>query len=190
MKVGATHKWFYDKGEWKETKITPDLWRISFSVTKRRAGKAPKGSGAPVGTGYHWYIVAHQIVKKLNANDYTTDLIGLKYKLSHMRATKKSWNIKTPTQRNHLIAFLKEWLSQLENGSVPFDVEYDGKNYKGEAVPIPGTCEGKICHMFDITMNDEHVGIMRLLKHGWKLDQIKDQKLVDAIGNDISSKHK
>jgi hypothetical protein len=26
MKVGRSHKWFYDKGEWRETKITPDLW--------------------------------------------------------------------------------------------------------------------------------------------------------------------
>src|SRR5687768_15628500 len=48
MQVGRSHKWFYDKGEWKDTKITPDLWRISYAVTKRRAGKAPKGSGAAV----------------------------------------------------------------------------------------------------------------------------------------------
>ena len=24
MKVGGTHKWYYDKGEWKEKKIAPD----------------------------------------------------------------------------------------------------------------------------------------------------------------------
>src|SRR6186713_919566 len=59
MAVGRSHKWYYDKGEWKETKITPDLWRLVYSVTKRRAGKAPKGSGVPVGTAYHWYILAH-----------------------------------------------------------------------------------------------------------------------------------
>src|SRR5215204_7485293 len=77
MQVGRSHKWYYDKGEWKETKITPDLWRIFYSVTKRRAGKAPKGSGAKVGTAYHWYILAHQRVEKLNANDYSTTLMGL-----------------------------------------------------------------------------------------------------------------
>jgi hypothetical protein len=43
MKVGRSHKWYYDKGEWKERKITPDLWEISYSVTKRRAGQAPEG---------------------------------------------------------------------------------------------------------------------------------------------------
>ncbi len=33
MQVGRSHKWYYDKGEWKEKKITPDLWEISYSVT-------------------------------------------------------------------------------------------------------------------------------------------------------------
>ncbi|MGI0043541.1 MAG: hypothetical protein ACRD47_07500 [Nitrososphaeraceae archaeon] len=27
-------------------------------MDKRRAGNAPEGSGVPVGTEYHWYIVA------------------------------------------------------------------------------------------------------------------------------------
>ena len=88
MKIGRSHKWYYDKGEWKEKKITPDLWEIRYEVTKRRAGKAPKGSGAPVGTGYHWYILAHQEVLKLNEDDYTTVLSGLKYKIAHKRAAK------------------------------------------------------------------------------------------------------
>ncbi|HZD35435.1 MAG TPA: hypothetical protein VE130_09545 [Nitrososphaeraceae archaeon] len=72
MKVGRSHKWYYDKGEWKEKKITPNQWDFTFSVDKRRAGKAPEGSGAPVGTEYHWYILAYQDVKKMDANRYTT----------------------------------------------------------------------------------------------------------------------
>src|SRR6476620_12728778 len=92
MKVGRSHKWYYDKGEWKETKITPDLWEISYSVTKRRAGKAPKGSGVPIGTEYHWYIISHQNVKKLNEDDYTTSMSGLKYKLAHKRARNDKWS--------------------------------------------------------------------------------------------------
>jgi hypothetical protein len=40
MKVGRSHKWYYDKGEWKEKKITPDKWEFSYAVTKRRAGHA------------------------------------------------------------------------------------------------------------------------------------------------------
>jgi hypothetical protein len=115
MKIGRSHKWYYDKGEWKETKVTPDLWTISYAVTKRRAGHAPEGSGVPVGTEYHWYILAHQHVRKLNANDYTTALTGLKYKLAHKRADKDKWNISEKAQRKHLIKMLKDMIVQLEN---------------------------------------------------------------------------
>src|SRR5436309_2132009 len=86
MKVGRSLKWYYDKGEWKDKKITPDKWQISYAVTKRRAGRAPEGSGVPVGTEYHWFIVAHQNTHKISANDYTTSLSGLKFKVAHRRA--------------------------------------------------------------------------------------------------------
>src|SRR3954468_10986165 len=108
MKVGKSHKWYYDKGEWHETKITPDLWEINYAVTKRRAGKAPKGSGVPKGTGYHWFIVAHQNVNKLNLDDYSTSMNGLKFKLAHKRADKQKWNTSAATQRKNLIKFFKE----------------------------------------------------------------------------------
>ena len=72
MKVGRTHKWYYDKGEWKEKKVTPDKWQFAYNVTKRRAGIAPEGSGVPLGTEYHWYILANQNVKKIDANSYTS----------------------------------------------------------------------------------------------------------------------
>jgi hypothetical protein len=185
MQIGRSHKWYYDKGEWKETKITPDLWRIFYSVVKRRAGKAPKGSGAKVGTAYHWYILAHQRVQKLNANDYTTTLMGLKYKLAHKRADTEKWNVKTVTQRAHLIKFLKEWIRQLEEEVIPLELEYDGKTYKGEGVPVPETCEEGVCFQLDITLNDENLGIIRSGKTGWKMDNIKDQKFIDAIGQEI-----
>lgn len=103
MKVGRTHKWYYDKGEWKEKKLTPDKWQFSYNVTKRRAGNAPEGSGVPVGTEYHWYILANQNVKKLDANNYTTSMIGLKYKLAHKRAERKNWSSSDKAQRNRLI---------------------------------------------------------------------------------------
>lgn len=186
MQVGRSHKWYYDKGEWKETKITPDLWRIFYSVTKRRAGRAPKGSGAKVGTAYHWYILAHQRVEKLNANDYSTTLMGLKYKLAHKRADKDKWSAKTPTMRNHLIRFLKDWLKQLEEEVISLEFEYKEETNKGEGVPVPGTCENGFCSQLDITLNEENLGIIRLGKSGWKMDNIKDQKFIDAIGNEIT----
>ena len=132
MKIGRSHKWYYDKGEWKETKITPDLWQINYAVIKRRAGKAPEGSGVPVGTEYHWYIMAHQNVRKLDANNYTTSLTGLKYKVAHKRADKDKWSVTEQTQRKRLIKFLQGMIKELEaqNG-------LGGKGEKG------GTKEGK-----------------------------------------------
>jgi hypothetical protein len=185
MQVGRSHKWYYDKGEWKETKITPDLWEISYAVTKRRAGKAPEGSGVPVGTGYHWYIFSHQVVKKLNANDYSTEMTGLKYKLAHKRANKDKWSATAKTQRKNLVKFLKQMIAQLEADPVPIEFEYKDKNYKGEAVPIIGTCGEGVCFELDITLNDEQLGIIRNSKSGWKMDLVKDKGLIRAIGEEI-----
>lgn len=185
MQVGRSHKWYYDKGEWKETKINPDLWEISYSVTKRRAGRAPEGSGVPVGTGYHWYILAHQNVTKLNANDYTTSLSGLKYKLAHKRASKETWSGTPKTQRKHLVAIFKEMIALMEQEAIPIEIEHKGKTYKGEALPIPESCHDGVCDQLDVTLNDEHMGIIRNTPSGWKMKYVKDQKLVDAIGEEI-----
>jgi hypothetical protein len=114
MKIGRSHKWNYDPGVWKETKVTPDRWEIEYAVTKRRAGRAPEGSGVPVGTSYHWYILAHQNVTKLNANDYSTSLTGMKIKLAHQRAGTGKWSASTAAQRRALIQVLEEMIADLE----------------------------------------------------------------------------
>jgi hypothetical protein len=105
---------YYDQGEWKEKKINPDKWEISYAVTKRRAGRAPEGSGVPVGTQYHWYIVAHQHVRKLNANDYTTTMTGIKYKLAHKRFDKEKWSASDRAQRKRLIKLFQGMIAELE----------------------------------------------------------------------------
>jgi len=114
MKIGRSHKWYYDKGEWKEKKVTPDQWEINYEVMKRRAGKAPEGSGVPVGTAYHWYILADQTVTKLNANDYSTAMTGFKFKLAHRRADKDKWSASPRAQRKHLIKILEQMIQELE----------------------------------------------------------------------------
>ena len=116
MKIGRRHKWYYDKGEWKERKVTPDKWAFEYAVTKRRAGKAPAGSGVPVGTEYHWYILAHQHARKLNANDYTTSMSVIKYKVAHKRAGHEKWNASDNAQRKRLIRLLHEMIAELERG--------------------------------------------------------------------------
>jgi hypothetical protein len=114
MRVGRTHKWYYDKGEWKEKKVTPDKWQFSYNVTKRRAGNAPEGSGVPVGTEYNWYILANQNVKKLDANNYTTSMIGLKYKLAHKRADRNNWSLSDNAQRKRLIEILESLIENIK----------------------------------------------------------------------------
>jgi hypothetical protein len=114
MKVGRGHKWDYEPGEWTEKKLTPDKWEFRYAVTKRRRGRAPEGSGVPVGTQYHWYILAHQTVTKLDANAYTTDMAGVKYKLSHRRADKQAWSASDRAQRKRLLAILNQLSSEIE----------------------------------------------------------------------------
>jgi len=186
MQIGRSHKWYYDKGEWKDKKITPDLWEIRYAVTKRRAGKAPKGSGAPVGTGYHWYIMAHQEVLKLNEDDYTTVLSGLKYKIAHKRAAKGSWSASVPTQHKTLLKFLKEMVAQLEKKPVPLKFTYRDVEYQGEGVPIPGTCNNGVCYDLEINLNGRHVGMLHRLKNNWKIEGVEDEKFVSAIGDVVT----
>jgi hypothetical protein len=114
VKIGRGHKWYYDRGERKEKKITPDLWEFTYAPPKRRAGNAPEGSGVPVGTEYHWYIAAHQNVRKLNANDYATSMTGLKFKVAHKRADNDKWSASEGAQRKRLIEFLSEVIESLE----------------------------------------------------------------------------
>lgn len=122
MKIGRTHKWYYDKGEWKEKKITPDLWHFTYAVTKRRAGRAPEGSGVPTGTEYDWYIAAHQNVRKLNANDYTTSMTGLKFKVAHKRADSDKWSSGDAARKRRLVNFLREIIDSIESGGEEGDL--------------------------------------------------------------------
>ncbi len=186
MQVGRSHKWYYDKGEWHDRKVTPDKWEITYSVTKRRAGKAPEGSGVPVGTGYHWFILAHQFVHKLNADDYTTTMVGLKLKLAHKRANKNKWNVTDSTARKHLIEGLQQFIKQLKDNPrsfeyVPLDFEFQKKKYSGFAVPMMASCNGS-CHDLDVTLNDKHIGILRSTTKGWRMTNVKPQGFVNMIG--------
>ena len=118
MRVGGTHQWYYDKGEWKEKKIAPDKWEFTYATNKRRAWQAPEGSGVPVGTEYHWYLLAHQNVRKLDANSYTTSMEGLKYKLAHKRAEIGKWSSTDYAQKERLIQILEGLIDQLKKEMV------------------------------------------------------------------------
>lgn len=192
MKVGRTHHWYYDKGDWKEKKVTPQKWELSYSTIKRRAGKAPEGSGVPAGTGYHWFILAHQYVEKLNANDYITQMVGIKYKLAHKRAGKATWNASGTAQKKQLVEILKSLISELEANPeqmtpIPLKVEYRHKLYEGTAVPVPAACENGACYDLDITLNKKHIGVLRRTGDKWKITELQSQGLANAIGEQITA---
>jgi hypothetical protein len=129
MKVGRSHRWKYDAGDWSERKVTPDEWTFHYEVHKRRAGRAPEGSGAPVGTEYHWYVLADQFVQKLDANTYRTAMSGLKVKLAHRRAGADTWSASDAARRRHLIAALQALIVRLEGDELTTVAE--------EALPAP-----------------------------------------------------
>src|SRR5438874_13490460 len=117
MKVGRAHHWTY-KGEWTERKIGPDLWEVDFRARKTRKGKAPAGSGAPVGTEYHWFFVpTSQTARKTDANHYETRLQGLKWKLGFRPATAATWDYQWAktgeTARQRAIRILEQTLADL-----------------------------------------------------------------------------
>lgn len=186
MKVGRSHKWYYDKGEWRETKITPELWEIHYEVTKRRAGHAPKGSGVPVDTEYHWYIMAHQDVCKLNKDDYTTEMTGIKLKLAHKRAANQKWSSSIKAQRKKLVKFLKDYVEKLEQDPIPLEIQYKGKTLKGEAVPVSQTCREKVCYELEVSLDNTNLGLIQCTPKEWKMKYVADKKLVHAIGEEIS----
>jgi hypothetical protein len=117
MAVGRGHKWKYEAGDWTEKKITPDKWEIQYGVKKHRKGHAPEGSGAPVGTSHRWYILAEQVVTKLDANTYSTELKGTKYKVAHKRAGKDAWSASDRAQRRALVRILREAITEAERAS-------------------------------------------------------------------------
>lgn len=115
MEVGGRHKWRYDPGEWREQKVSPDEWTFTYAVNKRRAGRAPEGSGAPVGTAYNWCIVATQIVRKLDADTYSTQMVGAKHKIAHMRASTGAWSASEKTMRRRMAEVLDAMAARLRS---------------------------------------------------------------------------
>lgn len=68
---------------------------------------------------------------------------------------------------------------------VPIHIEYNGETYKGAGIPVSYTCKEGVCFELDITLNNEHLGIISYNKDHWAMKGASDQGLVEAIGNEI-----
>jgi hypothetical protein len=121
MQIGGTHNWLYKNGIWNETKLTPDKWKINFKCEKHRMREAPQDSGAGIGSGFNWFIIADQKAIKRNENVYSTEMNGLKFKVGHKRPQWKNWSYNYPEQPSYkqsVIQLLEEVLKQLRTSDV------------------------------------------------------------------------
>ena len=115
MAIGQSHEWNYNNGIWTETKVEPNKWDIQFKSLKTRSHLAPDDTGAQIGTQYHWYILADQKVKKIDANSYDTMMTGMKFKVGHRLPNWKHWSYQYPEQlsyKQQLIAILERALKE------------------------------------------------------------------------------
>lgn len=85
---------------------------------------------------------------------------------------------------------MKELIAQVEKEPVPLEFDFDGKKYRGEAIPITQACSNGICLAHDITLNDHYLGILHKMKSGWKMDEESNKKLVNTIGEGIANWYK
>jgi hypothetical protein len=119
MRVGGSHTWHYTDALWREEKISPDAWAFTLTSVKKRDQSAPPGSGAAVFTEYHWYLLAHQWVRKIDADSYTTFMSGLKYKVAHRRPHWQRWSNEYPgndSERERIVEILSHTLDRLRTG--------------------------------------------------------------------------
>lgn len=102
MKVTGTHEWDYNKCKCSEQKVHPDVWVTSQSAIKKRTRDAPKNSGVPVNTKYHWLWIGDQIATKLNENEYDVRMQVLKFKVGHKRPYWKMFSYMYDGQLSYL----------------------------------------------------------------------------------------
>lgn len=77
--------------------------------------------------------------------------------------------------------------------TVPLELDYNGRHYRGQAVPVRSSCSQEVCFELDVTLNGERLGHIYCGKNmQWRLegaaDQLlvdKNQLLVDKIGQEI-----
>lgn len=141
VRVGDGHDWRYPHGRWREAKTAPDRWRVTFTADKHRQRPAPPGSGADVDTRYHWYLIAHQRVRKLDKDTYATRLEGHKFKLGHRRPAWRRFSYAYDDQPGLLALVIDALETRLEevrarrsDGQTPLEAFARDRSSPGEGV--------------------------------------------------------
>jgi hypothetical protein len=76
-------------------------------------------------------------------------------------------------------------IEQLRHEPITLEFEAGAKSYQGYAQAIEQTLHDGIYDVFEITLNDKNLGLIRRMKSGWKMELITDKKLIRAIGSAI-----
>ena len=122
MVVGGRHTWVYPHALWRERKVAPNRWEFTLASVKEREVDAPNGSGAPIDSQYHWYILADQHVRKVDSNTYSTLMRGTKFKLAHKRADRNRWSTdygQGPSKREKIVSILEATLAEIKGPTQP-----------------------------------------------------------------------
>lgn len=91
-RVGVNKAWAAG-GRWREVKVSPEKWGFEWTGTQTRLGsQAPAGSGADVGSEFHYLLLAHQFVRKADENTYESRLVGSKYQVGHKKPGWLLWS--------------------------------------------------------------------------------------------------
>jgi len=114
----ATQTWAMGKGKWEEQPTGALSWDILFETIAVKPLKA--GTGMPIGSEHHSYLLAHQKLVKTRNNTYQVRLEGVKFKLAH-KETGEKWSANAGVRHNNLIKILKQALNDLEmrHGQAP-----------------------------------------------------------------------
>jgi hypothetical protein len=116
MRVGGTHHWYYERrmegGKWHLINGNLLMLQIREELGMPQKAQALLLEQNIIG------IFAHQNVRKLDANTYTTSMDGLNYKLAHKRVGIKRWSLTQNAQRDLLIKILEEYVAQLKREMV------------------------------------------------------------------------
>lgn len=99
-RVGSVHSW-WAPGTWQEVKLSPEKWGFEWAGTQERIkATAPPGSGADLGSEFHYLLVAHQFVRKADENTYESRVVGSKHQVGHKRAGWLQWSHEYPGQES------------------------------------------------------------------------------------------
>jgi hypothetical protein len=71
-----------------------------------------------------------------------------------------------------------------------FTIRYDHQEYECDLIPVDSSVENGIPTSHELFINKTSLGVISYISRIWKCDILGNQRLVDAIGEDIEKHYK